>query len=110
MPGIISDAKGQGSKKNSLKFNSSGKDKQNEYIIIYENCRVSISQPNFYKTKRYLHFSTVTIQIHWLHTPENNSKKRDLLKALAQKNLVSQVLKESNHSSPRDQEYLSLPN
>ena len=84
-----------------------GGDKQNEYIIIRE---FSIFKPNFYKTKRYLHFITVTIQIHWLHTPESNCRKGNLLTALAQKNLVRQVLKESKHRSHMDQEYPCLPN
>lgn len=52
-----------------------------------------------------MHFSTATIQVHWLHTPESNSRKWDLQRTLAQKNPISQVLKEWNHSSSMGQKY-----
>lgn len=102
MPGILSDAKNS---KDSLKINSSGggQTKLVHYTIWGPLC--SIYQPNFCKTKSYLHFSTAAIQMHWRHTPETNSRKQDLLKAWAQKNLFSQVLKERNHSSSIDQKY-----
>ena len=51
-----------------------------------------LSQVSENKSK-YFSFSTVTIQGHWLQIQERNSRKQDLLKSLAQKNLESQILK-----------------